>query len=171
MTILRRLLVCLVSVVFAAALPALAEPSVLFKDVRVFNGVDPTLTKANVLVEGQKIAKISSKAIKAPVGAIVIEGNNRVLSPGFIDLHSHLTFQAPKDELELHPYAVGAIAGKGGRALSDEWVHFHPRRRRHAPRYRTDYRARNDRRAALVSVGRGHQPDERPRRLPRTCYA
>jgi len=86
--------------------------TVLFKNVRVCDGVDASLLKANVLVEGDKIAKISSHPIDAPEGTIVIEGNNRVLSPGFIDLHAHLTFQAPKDATGLHPWAVGAIAGK-----------------------------------------------------------
>lgn len=108
----RRSLVCLVLMIFAAVTATSADTTFLFKNVRVFDGVDATLLKANVLVEGEKIAEISSRTIDAPEGTIVIEGNNRVLSPGFIDLHSHLTFQAPKDATDLHPYAVGAIAGK-----------------------------------------------------------
>ncbi|NIO60697.1 MAG: amidohydrolase family protein [Acidobacteria bacterium] len=107
-----RSLICLALVTLVLGVPASAETVVLFKDVRVFDGVDPKLLKANVLVEGRKISKISSRAIDAPDGAVVIEGNNRVLSPGFIDLHAHLTFQAPKDAMSLHPWAVGAIAGK-----------------------------------------------------------
>jgi len=107
-----RSLVCLVFVIVAVVVPTSAESTVLFKNVRVFDGVDASLLKANVLVEGDKIAKISSHPIDAPEGTIVIEGNNRVLSPGFIDLHAHLTFQAPKDATGLHPWAVGAIAGK-----------------------------------------------------------
>jgi imidazolonepropionase-like amidohydrolase len=106
-----RSLPCLVFVILAIAVPASAE-SVLFKNVRVFDGIDATLLKASVLVEGDKITKISSRSIDVPEGTLVIEGNNRVLSPGFIDLHAHLTFQAPKDATDLHPWAVGAIAGK-----------------------------------------------------------
>ena len=75
-------LLCLVSVILVIAAPASAE-SVLFKNVRVFDGIDPTLLKASVLVEGDKITKISSRSIDVPEGTIVIEGNNRVLSPGF----------------------------------------------------------------------------------------
>ncbi len=108
----RRVLLALAAVTLVAFVPLTAQTSVLFKNVRVFDGVDPTLLKANVLVEGERIVKISSRAIAAPEGTIVIEGNNRVLSPGFIDLHAHLTFQAPKDATDLHPWAVGAIAGK-----------------------------------------------------------
>ena len=96
----------------SGAFPAMAQPAVLFKNVRVFDGVDATLLKANVLVEGDRIAKISSRPIDTAEGTRIIEGNNRILSPGFIDLHAHLTLQAPKDETDLHPWAVGAIAGK-----------------------------------------------------------
>jgi imidazolonepropionase-like amidohydrolase len=109
---LCRVLSLLAVAVLVIAAPASAESAVLFKNVRVFDGVDPALLKASVLVEGDKITKISSRSIDVPEGTIVIEGNNRVLSPGFIDLHSHLTFQAPKDATDLHPSAVGAIAGK-----------------------------------------------------------
>jgi len=109
----RTLLVATLLVLcFAAGASAVEPTSVLFKDVRIFDGVDATLLRANLLVEGEKISKISATPIAPPSGATVIEGHGRILSPGFIDLHSHLTFQAPKDESELHPFAVGAIAGK-----------------------------------------------------------
>ncbi len=113
MKALCRVLSCLVFVIVATIVPASADsPAVLFKNVRIFDGVDAALLKANLLVEGDKISKISSQPIDVPEGTIVIDGDNRILSPGFIDLHAHLTFQAPKDETDLHPWAVGAIAGK-----------------------------------------------------------
>jgi imidazolonepropionase-like amidohydrolase len=100
-------------VALAVAMPALAEPpTVLFENVRIFDGVEAALPRGHVLVEGDKIAEVSSQPIHAPDGTIVIEGRGRILSPGFIDLHAHLTMQAPKDENDLHPWAVGAIAGK-----------------------------------------------------------
>ena len=109
----RSLLATLLLVLCFATLVSAEEPSaVLFNDVRIFDGVDATLLRANLLVEGDTIAKISAQPIDAPAGAVVVEGNGRILSPGFIDLHAHLTFQAPKDEMGLHPWAVGAIAGR-----------------------------------------------------------
>jgi len=102
----------LILLILAAPAAAAQSGAVLFKNVRIFDGVDASLLKGHVLVEGDKIAKISSRPIDAPPGAVVIEGNNRILSPGFIDLHAHLTFQAPKGANDLHPWAVGAIAGK-----------------------------------------------------------
>jgi len=91
--------------------PAFAD-TVLIENVRIFDGVDATLRAGHVLVEGETIAKISSRPIEVPDGATVIDGGGRILTPGFIDLHAHLTIQAPKDATDLHPWAVGALAGK-----------------------------------------------------------
>ena len=92
----RRL--ALVAIAFACTTALGQEPTaILFKDVRIFDGVNAELKSGHVLVEGEKIAKISSSPISVPAGAVVLEGNNRILSPGFIDIHAHLTFSAPRD--------------------------------------------------------------------------
>ncbi len=103
---------CLALALSAAPTPAEDAGSVLFSNVRIFNGVDAELQVGHVLVEGQKITRVSSSPIEPPDGAVVIDGKNRILSPGFIDIHAHLTFQVPGDELFLHPWAIGAVTGK-----------------------------------------------------------
>ena len=90
--------------------------AVLFKNVRVFDGVNHDLVRGNVLVEGHTIARISSSDIAPPASAVVIEGNDRILSPGFIDLHAHLTVAVPKDQIDAHPWVVGAAAGNAARS-------------------------------------------------------
>jgi imidazolonepropionase-like amidohydrolase len=71
----------------AAAPP---ESGVLFRNVRIFNGVDPVLQGAsNVLVRGNLIARISTDDIPAEAGITVIDGTGRTLMPGLIDMHWH----------------------------------------------------------------------------------
>ncbi|KQV09757.1 hydrolase [Devosia sp. Root413D1] len=66
-----------------------ASSSVLFENVRVFDGKADALTEpTNVLVEEGKIAAISAAPIDAN-GASVIEGAGRTLMPGLIDAHWH----------------------------------------------------------------------------------
>ena len=66
-----------------------ASSSVLFENVRVFDGKSDALTEpTNVLVEDGKIATISAAPIEAS-GASVIEGAGRTLMPGLIDAHWH----------------------------------------------------------------------------------
>ncbi len=82
--------------------------AVLINDVRIFNGVDTKLTVGNVLVVDGVIETISDEAIAAPEGATVIAGNNRILTPGFIDLHVHLTMHTLRGSGGEHATAVGA---------------------------------------------------------------
>lgn len=93
---------CVIVSTLLLAAPALAQgaassapPSeVLFKNVRIFNGVSPTLSPAtDVLVRGNIITSIGSSAQVAP-SATIIEGRGRTLMPGLIDAHTHIMFSS-----------------------------------------------------------------------------
>jgi imidazolonepropionase-like amidohydrolase len=113
MNLVRSLTVVLLGAV--VALPAFAADAVLFRDVRIVDGVNADLSRGHALVEGDGIARISEEPIVPPAGATVVEGGGRILSPGFIDLHAHLTFSMPRDQMTVHPWVVGAIAGDAAR--------------------------------------------------------
>lgn len=89
--------------------------TILINDVRIFNGVDAKLSKGSVLVKDGIIEKISTKAIATPEGATVIVGENRVLSPGFIDLHAHLSLQYPLSQERFNPLVKGTYAGEAAK--------------------------------------------------------
>jgi len=80
---------------------ALAEdppppPQVLIKNVNVFDGDSEALnTGVNVLVEGNLIKAVSKTATASQANAIVIDGEGRTLTPGFIDMHQHLMLGGP----------------------------------------------------------------------------
>ena len=84
--------------------------------MRIFDGVDATLTTGHVLVEGDTITRIAAEPMTPPAGATVIDGGGRILSPGWIDLHAHLTFQMPRDQLFAHPWVVGAVASDAAKS-------------------------------------------------------
>lgn len=74
----------------AVAQQSRSQPSVLFTNVHVFDGVsEKRVMNANVLVEGNLIKQISTKKIEG-TGAKVIDGGGRTLMPGLIDTHAHL---------------------------------------------------------------------------------
>jgi imidazolonepropionase-like amidohydrolase len=88
---------------------------VLITNVRIFDGNSDQLSAAmNILVEGKLIKKISKDAIKPNAGADIIDGGGRVLTPGFIDTHTHIALVAPFDQLEneYDGVYVGAVAAK-----------------------------------------------------------
>jgi imidazolonepropionase-like amidohydrolase len=96
-----------------------AADSYLIENVRIFNGVDPELLPGHVLVVNGVIDAISEDRLEAPAGAVVIDGGNRVLTPGFIDLHVHLTSHVPSELGDMHATAVGAIANDVARQFLD----------------------------------------------------
>jgi len=92
--VIRILALCLSIVVSSAlfAMPVSAEEKlsqVLFTNVSVFNGKDDDLANVDVLIEGNKIAKIAT-SINPSKEMAVIDGGGRTLTPGFIDAHTHL---------------------------------------------------------------------------------
>lgn len=77
-----------------AGLPARAAVTdgraTLFRDVSLVDGTGAPPRPANVLVVGNRIARIVAPSReRVPRGTQVIEGAGRVLAPGFIDLHTH----------------------------------------------------------------------------------
>ncbi len=79
---------------------------ILFQNVRIFNGKDPQLSAAsNVLVVQNKIKTISTAAIPAPAGTTLtqIQGNGRVLIPGLIDNHVHITLSSMSQPELMNP--------------------------------------------------------------------
>ncbi|MCP4402723.1 MAG: amidohydrolase family protein [bacterium] len=103
--------------IFAPTSVTLAEekipPQILIKNVRIFDGVNEKLMSGSVLIEGNLIKKIG-KSVKADPRATVIDGGGRVMTPGFIDSHTHMSLIAPFDQLENEYSAiyVGAAAGQ-----------------------------------------------------------
>ncbi len=95
----------------ASAAPAAgtAPQAVLFRNVRVFDGVSGSVSVAqDVLVRGNRIERIAAGLADAP-GAQVIDGAGRVLMPGLIDAHWHSMMAAP---------SLGAILGGDQRYLT-----------------------------------------------------
>lgn len=90
----------------AYAQPAAAS-GVLFRNVRVFDGTSDRLTdKLNVLVQGNKITRISKDAVAADASIQVIDGAGRTLMPGMSDVHMHLFMSASSQAEMMDPKAT-----------------------------------------------------------------
>ncbi|WP_114954941.1 N-acyl-D-amino-acid deacylase family protein [Sphingosinicella terrae] len=74
----------------AAPAGAQGGRSTLFRDVLLVDGTGAPARPANVLVTGDRIARVAAPSReRVPSGTRVVEGGGRVLAPGFIDLHTH----------------------------------------------------------------------------------
>ena len=73
--------------------PKAAPAQTLITNASVFDGNSAKLAESmNVLIEGNKIAKISKTALTPAAGATVIDAKGRTLMPGLIDAHTHIMF-------------------------------------------------------------------------------
>ena len=68
---------------------AIASPPVLISGATVLTGSGERLDNADVLLEGGKVSAIGS-GLTAPAGALRVDGSGKWVTPGLIDVHSHL---------------------------------------------------------------------------------
>ncbi len=90
------------SVIAGEDAPKAAPAQTLITNANVFDGKNAKLADSmNVLIEGNKIAKISKTALTPAAGATLIDAKGRTLMPGLIDAHTHLMFATVPQMLVL----------------------------------------------------------------------
>ncbi len=109
---MRAILSFVVCLFLAALSGGVMAQTILFENVRIFDGTGDPARSGHVLVKDGLIEDVSSSPIDPPAGATVIRGNGRMLTPGFIDLHSHLTGHVPSGLEGRDPVVQGAFAAK-----------------------------------------------------------
>ena len=96
MPFVRTALTILVAMTGLGVAPA--DPPVLIRGARVFDGSGSAATVRDVLVRGGQIAAVGRR-LRAPTGARVIDATGLTLLPGLHDLHIHTgrqAFQSPE---------------------------------------------------------------------------
>lgn len=111
---------CLLVLGLTGAVPASAQtapPEIVFRNVRVFDGIRLALTESiNVVVRGNRIASIGK--IEAAPGATTIDGAGRTLMPGLIDAHTHIMFSS-MSQVQLLTTDIGFINIVAAKAATD----------------------------------------------------
>jgi N-acetylglucosamine-6-phosphate deacetylase len=83
-------------------------PAHLLRAARLLTPHEEILDGA-VLIEDQKIIRVGSReAMHRPAGAVETDLGDRILAPGFVDMHVHGA--GGRDVMEATPEALGAIA-------------------------------------------------------------
>ena len=74
----------------------------LIRNATIMTAAGPTIRNASILLRDGKIVAVGS-AVTAPADAVVIDGTGKYVTPGIIDVHSH----------------IGVYAAPGGGGLND----------------------------------------------------
>ncbi|MCH7628520.1 MAG: amidohydrolase family protein [Proteobacteria bacterium] len=97
----------------------------LFRDVRIFDGIQLIAQHGAVLVDGNRIARVadSADALDGEQADTVIEGAGRTLMPGMVESHAHLTWASSVEKIYhqfiLPPEELKVAAWRNARVLLD----------------------------------------------------
>lgn len=109
-----------------AANPAQSPPAydILIKNGLVYDGSTAPPMKMDIAISGDRIVKIS-KSITEPA-ARIIEAKNRLVTPGFIDLHTHVDdgMYFPENRACLNYLTQGVTTVIVGQCGSSAWPIF-----------------------------------------------
>ena len=67
----------------------LPSETTLLTGATIFNGVGGEIENGDILIENGRIAAIG-QGLEVPEGAVVVDASGRYITPGVIDIHSHL---------------------------------------------------------------------------------
>ncbi len=84
---------------------------ILIQNGRIIDPANNLDTQTNILIENGKITKIG-KTITKDSKTVVIDAKNKIVSPGFIDIHVHLREPGREDKETIH--TASRSAAKGG---------------------------------------------------------
>src|SRR6266536_5834698 len=87
---------------FPSTYTPFASRTTVIRNVNIMTAAGPTIRNGSVLLQNGKIAAVGA-TVDVPSDAIVIDGAGKYVTPGIIDVHSH----------------IGVYAAPGGQALSD----------------------------------------------------
>lgn len=92
--------------------------TLLIRDVTVVDGDGPSSGPLDVVVDGDRIASVEARGTSpARSGDVVVEGEGRMLLPGFVDAHAHadgLLFDADVQLALLRQGVTTVIGGQDG---------------------------------------------------------
>jgi imidazolonepropionase-like amidohydrolase len=74
---------------FSSTYEAPPSPLTLIRNATVLTGTGTRIDRGDVLIEGGRI-KAVGQSLPAPQGAVVVDASGRWVTPGLIDVHSHL---------------------------------------------------------------------------------
>ncbi|MCG7310740.1 amidohydrolase family protein, partial [Brachybacterium sp. ACRRE] len=90
----------------------------LIRGGRVVPGDGAATVRADVLVDGERIAEVSAsgtgRTITTEPGTPVIEADGRLVMPGFVDAHSHADAAVFDEDVQLALLRQGITAVIGG---------------------------------------------------------
>ena len=104
---------------YASTYRPIASPAVLIRDATVLTGTGTRLDGADVLMRDGRIVAVG-RDLDAPADAVQVDGRGKWVTPGLIDVHSHLGVY-PSPGASAHSRSAAVQALRTGSSATD-WV-------------------------------------------------
>lgn len=108
--------------IVAQEAPTQESSYIFITNVNVWDAKGKEVVQADVIIENNLIKEFGAN-LKAPEGATVIDGKGGTLTPGLIDMHTHIMLNGPKafytGQADYDAFAVGAWAYRDMNLLLD----------------------------------------------------
>lgn len=75
---------------YASTYKPLSSRTTLITNAKIYDGIGGEITNGYVLITDGKISAVGEGTIGAPEGALTVDANGAWVTPGIIDIHSHL---------------------------------------------------------------------------------
>src|SRR5690348_3084919 len=83
---------------FASTYKPLPSRPTIIRGATILTGTDRELANASILMQDGKIVAVGQK-VPEPQGAVIVNGRGKFVTPGIIDIHSHLgVYPSPSNE-------------------------------------------------------------------------
>jgi imidazolonepropionase-like amidohydrolase len=83
---------------FPSTYKPLPSHPTLIRGATILTGTDKEIAHGDILMTGGKITQVGTN-IQAPASAVVVDGKGKFVTPGIIDIHSHLgVYPSPSNE-------------------------------------------------------------------------
>jgi len=104
---------------FLAAASQAAASTKVIRFGRLIDGTGRVFTNAVVIVEDDRVQRVTTGNVAIPPGAEVIDLSRYTGLPGLIDAHTHITYYwdgvtTPRSEPARHPAVVAVLAQENG---------------------------------------------------------
>ena len=81
---------------------AMDSPLTVIKNATIMTANGPTLINGSIIMEKGLIKTVTKAEIQAPEGALIIDATGKFVTPGLIDVHSHMGVYANPSVKALH---------------------------------------------------------------------
>jgi imidazolonepropionase-like amidohydrolase len=104
---------------FPSTYKPLPSTDILFQNATIFDGIGHRLEHASILLQNGKISSVGEH-IRVPTGVKIVDAKGKFITPGLVDVHSHVgDFAAP---LTLQDYKLSDVSEESSPNSAEVWA-------------------------------------------------